>query len=125
MENKYDYYEPFVKILYKGLDNGFLQSKNDEELYRCQLISKNEFDEIVSAIKNFKKIQIYSRAFLSFTLNEKKSHNFLKPETKDLIPIKFKIKKKMVKLFQVMQISGNFLYLMKKKFYFSFFFFYY
>jgi len=23
MENKYDDYEPFVKILYKGLDNGF------------------------------------------------------------------------------------------------------
>jgi len=72
----------------------FLQSKNDEELYRCQLISKKELDEIVSAIKNFKKIQIYSREFLSFTLNEKKSHNFLKPETKDLSPIKFKIKKR-------------------------------
>ena len=57
-------------------------------------ISKKEFDRIVKAIKNYKKIQIYSRAFLSFTLNENKSHNFLKPETEDLIPIKFKIKPK-------------------------------
>ena len=94
MENKYDDYEPFVKILYKGLDKGFLQSKSDEELYRCQSISKKEFDRIVKAIKNYKKIQIYSRAFLSFTLNENKSHNFLRPETEDLIPIKFKIKPK-------------------------------
>ena len=94
MKNKYDDYEPFVKVLYKGLENGFLESKNDEELYRCQMISKTEFDRIVNAIKNNKRIQIYSRAFLSFSLNEKKSHHFLKPETKDLIPIKFKIKPK-------------------------------
>ena len=94
MKNKYDDYEPFVKILYKGLENGFLESKNDEVLYRCQLISKTEFDQIVKAIKNNKKIQIYSRAFLSFSLNEKKSEHFLKQETKDLIPIKFKIKPK-------------------------------
>ena len=58
------------------------------------IISKKEFDRIVKAIKNYKKIQIYSRAFLSFTLNENKSHNFLRPETEDLIPIKFKIKPK-------------------------------
>ena len=94
MKNVYNDYEPFIKILYKGLEKGFLQSKNDQELYRCQLISKKEFDRIVEAIKNIKKVQIYSRAFLSFSLNEEKSHRFLKKETDDLIPIKFKIKPK-------------------------------
>ena len=94
MKNNYEDYEPFVKILYKGIEKGFLQSKNDEVLYRCQSISKKEFDQITSSIKNNKKIQVYSRAFLSFSLNEKKSHEFLKKETDDLIPIKFILKPK-------------------------------
>ena len=94
MKNNYEDYEPFVKILYKGIEKGFLQSKNDEVLYRCQSISKKEFDQITSSIKNNKKIQVYSRAFLSFSLNEKKSHEFLKKETDDLIPMKFILKPK-------------------------------
>ena len=94
MKNNYEDYEPFVKILYKGIEKGFLQSKNDEVLYRCQSISKKEFDQITSSIKNNKKIQVYSRAFLSFSLNEKKSHKFLKKETDDLIPMKFILKPK-------------------------------
>ena len=96
MNNDYKNYEPFVKALYKGLEKNFLQSKTDVILYRCQFISKSEFDKLEQNLNNNKKVHLYSRAFLSFSINKTVAHNFIKKEKckEDLVPIKLIIKPK-------------------------------
>ena len=95
MKNDYKNYEPFVKALYKGLEKKFLKSKNDVPLYRCQCISKIELENIEKALVNKKRIQIYSRAFLSFSINKNISLRFLKKiEDEKLIPVLLIIDKK-------------------------------
>jgi hypothetical protein len=95
-KNNYENYEIFVKALYKGIEKGFLKSKHDIELYRCQLISKNEYDILEKALNNKKRVQIYSRTFLSFSIKEKKAEGFLQKvsEKSKLIPIKLIIRPK-------------------------------
>ena len=85
-----------IKALYKGLEEEFLSSKTNALLYRCQYISKKEFDKLELNLDNKKKVHLYSRAFLSFSLNEKIANNFIKKEkfNKNLIPIKLTIKPK-------------------------------
>ena len=96
MNNDYKNYEPFVKALYKGLEKNFLQSKTDVVLYRCQFISKSEFDKLEQNLNNNKKVHLYSRAFLSFSINKVVAHNFIRKEKckEDLVPIKLIIKPK-------------------------------
>ena len=92
MKNDYTSYEIFVKALYKGLELNFLSPKTDKILHRFQLISRKEFQNILEALKNKKNIQLYSRTFLSFSLNRNKALNFLKKNTDDLISIELRIK---------------------------------
>ena len=96
MNNDYTNYEPFVKVLYKGLEKNFLQSKTDVLLYRCQFISKSEFDKLELNLNNNKKVHLYSRAFLSFSIKKEVAHNFIKKEKckPNLVPIKLIIKPK-------------------------------
>lgn len=81
MKNKPENYDIFIRAMYQGVENKYLKSEFSIQLYRCQLISKSEVDELE---KN--KVLIYSRSFLSFSKDKKVAIKFLKKAKNDLIP---------------------------------------
>ena len=98
LENKHELYSTYIKMLYKGLYINSLKFNNKNELYRSCLISKKELSNIIKHF-NFKEeglpySLLYSRAFLSFTKDNRELYKFFKEDEKDkenLIPIVFKI----------------------------------
>ena len=84
MKNKPEDYEIFIRAMYKGVEKKYLKSEFSIQLYRCQLISKSEADELE---KN--KVLIYSRSFLSFSKEKEVAISFLKETKDDLIPVMF------------------------------------
>ena len=84
MKNKPENYEIFVRAMYKGIENKYLQSEYNIRLYRCQIISKEEMGILE---KNL--ILVYSRAFLSFSKDKNRAINFLKKRDNYLVPAMF------------------------------------
>jgi len=84
MKNKPKNYEIFVRAMYKGIENKYLQSEYNIRLYRCQLISKEEMGILE---KNL--ILVYSRTFLSFSKDKNRAINFLKKGDNYLVPVMF------------------------------------
>ena len=95
MKNRPGSYDIFIRAMYQGVEKKFLKSEFSTQLYRCQLISKSEIDELE---KN--KVLIYSRSFLSFSKDKNVSMKFLKKAKNDLIPIMF--------ILNTMEIDENF-----------------
>ena len=80
---KGEYYIPFIKLCFEMLRKGFLKPITNKKLYRGANISKNEYKNIVEFInqkkdKEFPKLIVFSRCFLSFTENDIVADGFLK-----------------------------------------------
>ena len=83
MQLKFQQYNTFIKILYSGLKN--YSYKDKKSLFRGSIISNNEM-EIIEELYNKKgnsnnfqpKVLIYSRTFLSFSLNEDIAKKFIR-----------------------------------------------
>jgi len=82
MKNKPENYEIFIRAMYKGVEKKYLKSEFNTQLYRCQLISKSEMEDLE---KN--KVLIYSRSFLSFSKDKNVAIKFLNEAKYNLIPI--------------------------------------
>ena len=70
-ENIYAYF-PFIKMCYEGIKKSFLESVVNQELYRGQVLSKDELNNLENLLKKqdnagFPKVMVYSRSFLSFS----------------------------------------------------------
>ena len=85
MKNQPENYDIFIRAMYKGIENKYLQSEYNVRLYRCQLISKAEID----ILEKKSLILVYSRAFLSFSKDKDRAINFLKNGNNYLIPVMF------------------------------------
>ena len=83
MQLKSQQYNTFIQLLYSGLKN--YSYKDKKNLFRGSIISNNEM-EIIEELYNKKgnsnnfqsKVLIYSRTFLSFSLNEDIAKKFIK-----------------------------------------------
>ena len=95
MKNRPENYEIFIRAMYQGVEKKYLKSEFSIQLYRCQLISKSEIDELE---KN--QVLIYSRSFLSFSKEKEVAIKFLKKAKNDLIPIMF--------ILNTMEVDENF-----------------
>ena len=87
MQLKSKKYNPFIQMLYRELKNFSYQDK--KMLYRGSIISNEEMEKIeefqknnnnnIENTDNFKpKVLIYSRSFLSFSLNEEIAKKFIR-----------------------------------------------
>ena len=88
-EEKQFLYHPLIKICYEGIRNEFLSSVTDKILYRGGIISKIEFEKLKKKVeenkkmreennKQFPKVIVYSRCFLSFSEKYDVVDEFLK-----------------------------------------------
>ena len=80
---KGDYYIPFIKLCYEMLRKGFLKPIIDKKLYRGAAITINEYKNINEFLsknkdKEFPKLIVFSRCFLSFSGNKIVADEFLK-----------------------------------------------
>ena len=81
-------YYPFIKLCYEGIRKNFL-SPSRKKLYRGSKISLSEYAKLKillsKKVKNFPKVLLYSKSFLSFSENIDKAKKFLngspQPET--------------------------------------------
>ena len=82
----FGYYKVFILILYYSIQNKSFPSYIKGELYRRTLLSKNEMEEIINIFEHKKNnikekneissILYYSKPFLSFSKERKKTLNF-------------------------------------------------
>ena len=88
------YYYPFIKLCYEGIKKGFLKS-NTKKLFRCSKISKKEIKKIRTKFnsihdkKEFPKLIVFSRSFLSFSTKKEIANNFGGGHDKDFYSILF------------------------------------
>ena len=81
MNNK-DKYLSYIKTFYEGVKLKSLPLANDKILYRGGYLSNDEIGKIKIYLKN--KIEglpgsiVFSKSFLSFSKDEKKTKNFFK-----------------------------------------------
>jgi hypothetical protein len=85
--NKGEYYMPFIKLCYEMLREGYLKPVINKKLYRGAIISVNEYKNIIEYLnkkedKEFPKLIVFSRCFLSFSVNEIVADEFLKRNQK-------------------------------------------
>ena len=98
-------YHPLIKLCYEGIRKKFLLAVSEKKLYRGTLISKKELDKLKKKFeenkkereeknnKEFPKVIVYSRSFLSFSEEEKVAKQFLKrnPEDKNTEKVMYEI----------------------------------
>ena len=85
--NKCDYNMPFIKLCYEMLREGYLKPVINKKLYRGANISVNEYKNIIEFLnkkedKEFPKLIVFSRCFLSFSENKIVAGKFLKKNQK-------------------------------------------
>ena len=94
MNNK-DKYLSYIKTFYEGVKLKSLPLANDKILYRGGYLSNDEIGKIKIYLKN--KIEglpgsiVFSKSFLSFSKDEKKTKNFFKNTDKNLSKVLFKL----------------------------------
>ena len=77
-------YLPYIKLLYSGLvQKNFLNNNVSNDLYRGALVKKEEIEYYIGVMKQCKKLDIprviiFSRAFMSFSLDINVAMDFLK-----------------------------------------------
>ena len=81
-KKKGDFYNPFVKMCYEMVKKGHLRPITNKKLYRGSKIKINEYQYMIDFLKNknnkeFPKLIVYSRCFLSFSENEIVANDFL------------------------------------------------
>ena len=93
------FYYPFIKLCYEELRKGFLESSN-EILYRCSKISIKEFEEINRKLnskyndeKKIPNVIVFSRCFLSFSIERRIAEKFAKASDGDTYSILYIIEK--------------------------------
>ena len=95
-------YIPFIKCLYEGINKKTLTPFFSEKLYRGTNISKNEFDKLNNIFKtkqkDFPKIIVFSRAFLSFSKDKNTALGFINNSMINYYKILFEIEKTNSKL---------------------------
>ena len=74
---------PFIKLSYEMLREGYLKPLTNKKLYRGGDMSINEYNNLMEFLnkkkdKEFPKLIIFSRCFLSFSENEIVADEFLK-----------------------------------------------
>ena len=84
------FYYPFIKLCYEGVKKGYLKSYN-KELYRYSQIAKDEFEIIIKKYEERNQdiniiplIIVYSRSFLSFSMDEK-NKRFQEKDRKNIL----------------------------------------
>ena len=80
---KGDYYIPFIKLCYEMLRKGCLKPIVDKKLYRGATIMEDEYKNIIEFLsknkdKEFPKLIVFTRCFLSFSKNKIVADGFLK-----------------------------------------------
>ena len=86
------YYYPFIKLCYEGIKKGFIKPST-EKLFRGSKISKEEFKDIQAKFnlihdkKEFPKLIVFSRSFLSFSKKKEIANLFIKGHDKDFYSI--------------------------------------
>ena len=79
---KFQFYIPYIKTLYEGLEKEALKTYVGKELYSAQLLSEQQIQQL----KNFKKNRVtndlpisivYSKSFLSFSKVKSEAENFM------------------------------------------------
>ena len=85
--NKGEYYLPFIKLCYEMLREGYLKPVINKKLYRGAIISVNEYKNIIEFLnkkedKEFPKLIVFSRCFLSFSESDIVADEFLKKAQK-------------------------------------------
>lgn len=69
MSSKFDLFNIFVKLMYKGIELNILNSCFNCKLYRGANINIDEINEINKRINSNKKVLVFCKAFLSFSKN--------------------------------------------------------
>ena len=81
MERVGDQYDTYIKVLYYGLNQKYITSVIDQDLYRGALISKEELKCIDNYLKNKKEnlpgCICYNKAFFSTSLQKEKALEFM------------------------------------------------
>lgn len=90
MERLGDQYDTYIKVLYYGLNQKYITSVIDQDLYRGALISKEELKRIDFYLKNKKEnlpgCICYNKAFFSTSLLKEKALGFMNNNIKYGIP---------------------------------------
>ena len=97
IDNNNDY-SIFIKIMFKALEKEVFITNVNCFLYRASQINEKEYNILIECLnekqENLPGSILYCKAFLSFTKDEKRAINFLKPSnSKEFIPVIFQIKK--------------------------------
>ena len=83
--NNREVYMPFIKVLYEGIKHKTLSLASDKELFRGGRIDNNELEKIKARLRDKKSDLpvsiVFSKAFLSFTKDEKTANDFLNKNT--------------------------------------------
>ena len=97
IDNNNDY-SIFIKIMFKALEKEVFITNVNCFLYRASQINEKEYNILIECLNekqdNLPGSILYCKAFLSFTKDENRAKNFLKPSnSKEFIPVIFQIKK--------------------------------
>ena len=82
MKGKVKIYLPYIKLLYSGLENKFVNVNVSNDLYRGGLINKKEIQNLINH-KNKRKLSdlpnalIYCKSFMSFSLDKSVALQFM------------------------------------------------
>jgi len=82
MKGKVKIYLPYIKLLYSGLENKFINVNVSNDLYRGGLINKKEIQNLINH-KNKRKLSdlpnalIYCKSFMSFSLDKSVALQFM------------------------------------------------
>ena len=82
MKGKVKIYLPYIKLLYSGLENKFINVNVSNDLYRGGLINKKEIQNLINH-KNKRKLSdlpnalIYCKSFMSFSLDKNVALQFM------------------------------------------------
>ena len=84
---KGDFYYPLIKMCYEMVKKGYLNPIINKKLYRGTKIGKSEYENINNFInkknnQEFPKLIVFSRCFLSFSVDKKIASKFLKRNQK-------------------------------------------
>jgi len=85
---KGDFYYPLIKMCYEMVKKGYLNPIINKKLYRGTKIGKSEYENINNFInkknnQEFPKLIVFSRCFLSFSVDKKIASKFLKRNQKN------------------------------------------
>ena len=95
MKDKIKPYIPYIQLLYSGLKINSFNFSSTKDLYRGALIKREEIDNLIYHLKKQKYSDIpgliFSKAFMSFSLDKKVAMDFMKKKSPQKKKLEFYI----------------------------------